>query len=187
MSVKIFSKTRFISPLSKYFSTSSGSENDFAKSVEEFKRNGVTILPLKVDHDFVQKSKKLCLDAWEDALARGKIIKGHDIKVGQAHGFKEIVHRATGRYDMQWKIDGHPHFLDQENILSKFMPFVHQVLGGEKMTNMNFNGCLFSLPGAKEQLWHIDGEHLYSSEKDLELCGNQVQRFKWDLRVKYIN
>ena len=93
---------------------SCGNETDFSKSVEEFKRNGVTILPLKVDADFVKESKKLCLGAWEDALDRGKIIKGHDIKVGQEHGFKEIVHRASGRYDMQWKIDGNPHFLNKD-------------------------------------------------------------------------
>ena len=109
--------------------------------------------------------------------SRCKIVKGHDMKVGQKHGFKEIVLRAPGRYDMQWRIDGNPHFLDQEKILSKFMPFVHEILGGESMTNMNFNGCLFSLPGAKEQLWHIDGEHLFTSEQDLKLSGKQDVRF----------
>ena len=166
---------------------SSGNENDFSKSVEEFRRNGVTILPLKVDADFVKESKKLCLGAWEDALDRGKIIKGHDIKVGQEHGFKEIVHRASGRYDMQWKIDGNPHFLNRDKIMSKFMPFVHEVLGGESMTNMNFNGCLFSLPGAKEQLWHIDGEHLYTSEKEFQLSGDKnVDFFLEDGGVKSI-
>ena len=50
-----------------------------------------------MDDAFVKESKKLCLGAWEDALARGKIVKGHDIKVGQKHGFKEIVLRAPGR------------------------------------------------------------------------------------------
>ena len=34
------------------------------------------------------------------------------------------------------------------------------------MTALNFNGCLFSLPGANEQLWHTDGEHLLSSEEN---------------------
>ena len=160
----------------KCYSTSC-SEHDFTKSVEEFKRNGVTILPLKVETDFVEKSKKLCFNAWEDAMERGKIIKGHEIKVGKDQGFKEIVMRAPGRYDMQWKIDGDPHFLNQENILSKFLPFVHEVLGGEKMTKMDFNGCLFSLPGAKEQLWHVDGEHLFTSEDNFKLCGNEDAEF----------
>ena len=36
------------------------------------------------------------------------------------------------------------------------------------MTSLNFNGCLFSLPGANEQLWHTDGEHLFSSEEEFQ-------------------
>ena len=64
--------------------------------------------------------------------------------------------------------------------MSKFLPFVHHVLGGEHMTNMNFNGCLFSLPGAKEQLWHIDGEHLFTSEESFELSGKQDVEFFHD-------
>ena len=137
----------------------------------------MAILPLRLEPDFVSESRGLCLSAWEDALARGKAIKGHDMKVGQEHGFKEIVLRAPGRYDMQWKIDGNPHFLHDEKVLSTFMPFVREILGGEKMTQMNFNGCLFSLPGAREQLWHIDGEHLFTSEPAFRPCGKQEVDF----------
>ena len=61
-------------------STSQAKENDnkidFSKSVEEFKRDGIAILPLKIDTDFVNKSKKLCMAAWEDALLRGRLVKG---------------------------------------------------------------------------------------------------------------
>ena len=32
-----------------------------------------------------------------------------------------------------------------------------------------------SLPGAKEQLWHVDGEHLYTSEPRLECYGSTHQ------------
>ena len=49
--------------------------------------------------------------------------------VGQEHGFKEIVLRAPGRYDMQWKIDGNPHFLHDDKVLSTFMPFVREIDG----------------------------------------------------------
>ena len=163
------------------------SQIDFKTSIDEFKRLGVAILPLRLDQTFVSESKSLCIDAWEDALARGKVIKGHDIKVGQENGFKEIVLRAPGRYDMQWKIDGNQHFLDKERVLSYFMPFVNEILGGEEMTKMDFNGCLFSLPGAKEQLWHIDGEHLFTSEAAFCLSGNEdAEFFKNEGHVKSI-
>ena len=52
------------------------------------------------------------------------------------------------------------------------------------MTSLTFNGCLFSLPGANEQLWHTDGEHLFSSEGEEFRCwgnngekGNKVDFF----------
>ena len=63
----------------------------------------------------------------------------------------------------------------ERNSLSYFMPFVNEILGGEEMTKMDFNGCLFSLPGAKEQLWHIDGEHLFTSEAAFCLSGNEAE------------
>ena len=47
--------------------TSRTDEPDFTQAVDEFRRNGVTILPLKVDTQFVRESKQLCLGAWEDA------------------------------------------------------------------------------------------------------------------------
>ena len=46
------------------------------------------------------------------------------------------------------------------------------ILGGEKMTSLTFNGCLFSQAGANEQLWHTDGEHLYSSENHFNCWKN---------------
>ena len=36
------------------------------------------------------------------------------------------------------------------------------------MTALTFNGCLFSVAGAKEQLWHTDGEHLLTSEEGFQ-------------------
>ena len=102
---------------------------DFTAAINDFKRNGMALLPLKIDPDFVEKSKEICFDAWKDALKRAKIIRGHDMKVGMEFGFQEFVARAQGRYDMHWMVNGEEHFLDQENVLSKFMPFVHAILG----------------------------------------------------------
>ena len=39
------------------------------------------------------------------------------------------------------------------------------------MTSLTFNGCLFSQAGANEQLWHTDGEHLFSSENQFKCWG----------------
>ena len=57
------------------------------------------------------------------------ILKGHELKVGKDFGFQEVVMRAEGRYDLHWKINGNPHFLDKKNLLDKFLPFVHGIFG----------------------------------------------------------
>ena len=77
----------------------------------------------------LEQSKGICISAWKDALDRAKIIKGHELKVGIGNGFQEVVQRAVGRYDLQWKINGNSHFLDKEQLLPKFLPFVHAILG----------------------------------------------------------
>ena len=70
--------------------------------------------------------------------------------------------RIDNRYDLHWGVNGVEHFLDKDNILNKFLPFVHevallycesvnvfptfldenldQVFGGAHMTKMDFNG-----------------------------------------------
>ena len=102
---------------------------DFTSAIKDFKRNGMAILPLKIGPSFVESSKELCFSAWKDALRRAEIVRGHEMKVGMEFGFQELVARAPGRYDMHWKVNGEKHFLDEENVLSKFMPFVHNILG----------------------------------------------------------
>ena len=150
---------------------------DFSKAVQDFRTNGVAILPLRMEEGLVARSREMCMAAWEEAQARARLLRGGELQVGMEHGFVEFVQRAQGRYDMHWGVNGQPHFLDQQNILDKFMPFVHEVFGGAHMTKMDFNGCLMSLPGAKEQLWHVDGEHLYTSEPGMECYGDTKVQF----------
>ena len=111
-----------------------GNENvDFSSAIEDFRKNGMAVLPLKIEPAFVKKSKEICFSAYEDALKRAEIIRGHEMKVGMEYGFQEFVARAPGRYDMHWMVNGEKHFLDEENVLSKFMPFVHGILGKFKL------------------------------------------------------
>ena len=158
-------------------SSSQDTAVDFSRAVEDFRTNGVAILPLRMEESFIRKSRELSLAAWQEALLRARLLRGRELEVGMQHGFQELVLRAEGRYDMHWGVNGVAHFLDQENILDKFLPFVHEILGGAHMTKMDFNGCLMSLPGAKEQLWHVDGEHLFSSEPGLQCYGDPEVQF----------
>jgi len=157
--------------------TSTPKLTDFSQAVKDFKTNGVAILPLRMDESFVAKSREMCMKAWQDALYRARTIRGVELGLGMEHGFQECVLRAPGRYDLHWGVNGVPHFLDQQQVLDMFLPFVHEVFGGENMTRMNFNGCLMSLPGAREQAWHVDGEHLFSSEPNVQCYGNTQVTF----------
>merc|ERR1711962_1938918 len=155
---------------------------DFSQAVKDFKTNGVAILPLRMDESFVAKSREMCMKAWQDALYRARTIRGVELGLGMEHGFQECVLRAPGRYDLHWGVNGVQHFLDQQQVLDMFLRFVHEVFGGENMARMNFNGCLMSLPGAREQAWHVDGEHLFSSEPNVQCYGNTQVTF-FDYRV----
>ena len=59
------------------------------------------------------------------------------------------------------------------------------------MTSLTFNGCLFSLAGANEQLWHTDGEHLFSSENQFKCWGkdgnsSETSFFNEDIKGKRV-
>ena len=55
-------------------------EIDFSQAIADFQKNGMAILPIKIDPSFLNESKELCLSAWKDALHRARIIKGNDRK-----------------------------------------------------------------------------------------------------------
>ena len=55
------------------------------------------------------------------------------------------------------------------------------------MTALNFNGVLFSLPGAKEQLWHVDGEHLFTSENDFQCWNSNASSPKVAVNNSFFN
>ena len=45
------------------------------------------------------------------------------------------------------------------------------------MTRLQFNGCFLGLPGAGEQLWHCDNEHLFTSEPNFDILGSKSDGF----------
>lgn len=78
---------------------------------------------------------------------------------GVENGYNEIVQRAYKRYDCPKIINSNPICND---IYSKGS-IISDILLGHNQHKLLFNGLLMSLPGSKEHLWHLDGQHLYSS------------------------
>ncbi|CAD7954693.1 unnamed protein product [Amoebophrya sp. A25] len=79
-----------------------------------------------------------------------------------------MVHRARGRYDMLHGIWGHPTLVEKSTLYQEvLLPCAKGILGSD--CRLEFNGALVTEPGAAEQLWHADGQHLFCDE---EFCGS---------------
>jgi ectoine hydroxylase-related dioxygenase (phytanoyl-CoA dioxygenase family) len=78
--------------------------------------------------------------------------------MGMEHGYAEVVHRAHGRYDMLDEVNGSPALLTAAQL---WLPVIGDALGQD--SNRLFNGLLMTKPGSDEQLWHVDGEHLFTA------------------------
>ena len=102
---------------------------DFSDAVENFRQNGMAVLPIKVDPSFVKKSKDICFSSWQDASKTPKLVHGHQLNRDTKKGFRGIVSRTPGRYDMRCVVNSEIHYLDEKSVLDKFMPFVYNILG----------------------------------------------------------
>jgi len=82
------------------------------------------------------------------------------LPVGMEHGFTEVVHRARGRYDMQFEMTRSP-FVESELPGGQWpwQPLIDEIF--EHKSKLLFNGLLMTEPSADEQQWHADGEHLF--------------------------
>lgn len=116
----------------------------FEEIFEELYENGHTT--------FSEDSRRSALNSRDNEYAMG---------IGKHNGFREIVMRSRGRYDislMHEKIkQTQP---DMEPIFSSLSDVVTGLLE-TPMSDMNMNyGFVVSTPGAEAQDWHSDGEHL---------------------------
>jgi len=107
---------------------------------------------------WITNTHDLILQRFEQLLARVHTTLGGEFGLGKDAGYAELVQRSPGRYDMacEWA----PPFLDP--ILADhegLMPAVRAILGEE--CQVMLQGAVIALPNAPEQLWHIDGAHLF--------------------------
>lgn len=75
------------------------------------------------------------------------------IGIGSRAGYKEIVQRSPGRWDVP--ISPEQFAMDHKNM--PWWPFITAVLG--QNAEHAFSGVVSSEPGSKEQYWHIDSPH----------------------------
>lgn len=140
-----------------------------ASDVDRFRSEGVVILNnasgtdfLRASETFVETARAEVDAAFADAQFKAQKIRGAPLGVGMDYGFEEIVQRAAGRFDMLWRVSGNEKILQHRVVREAVWGFARAVLGEDAA--MQFNGALVSMPGAAEQLWHADGEHLFHGE-----------------------
>jgi len=83
------------------------------------------------------------------------------LSVGVPQGYREIVHRSPGRYDLQLApscINAFPLGLDGVD-RAPWSSLITDLLGKEAKLLMH--GALVALPGASGFSWHSDGRHLF--------------------------
>eukprot|EP00392_Amoebophrya_sp_AT5.2_P017340 g17680.t1 len=178
-------------------------EKHVAGAAAQLESDGVALFPPefnvnRIEPGFVLNASKIVDRAFSDALDRAARFRGkqrsaapssHEdtsdgekiIPVGQKHGFREIVHRARGRYDMLHGIWGHPALVSESALYrAVLLPAAQKVLGED--CRLEFNGALMTTSGAAEQLWHVDGQHLFpvdpqqvAQEASGSGCGREVE------------
>lgn len=126
-----------------------------AHAEQTFLKNGMCFFPSALSAEWVANAHDTAVQRWTHNLAR---LPGGDLEVGMEHGYAEVVHRARGRYDMLDGIDGQAPFADADAVVA---PLMQRLLGQD--CHRLFNGLLMTRPGSSEQLWHVDGEHLFST------------------------
>jgi Phytanoyl-CoA dioxygenase (PhyH) len=125
---------------------------------ELFYQSGAVHFRDGLPHAWIIRTRALLLQRFERLLARVRATLGGELGLGKDAGFAELVQRSPGRYDMacEWK----PPFSDPILAAHKrLMPVVRAILGED--CQVMLQGAVIALPHAPEQLWHIDGAHLF--------------------------
>ena len=130
-------------------------EPSIRAAIGSLQQNGVVVLEDAIDTAWIARAHQHAGTAFERCMSRP--YPGGELAVGKEHGYAEVVQRAAGRYDMLDGINGEPVFVDGAALVS---PIVERLLGSD--VHMLFNGLLMTTSPSAEQLWHADGEHLFS-------------------------
>eukprot|EP00164_Ancoracysta_twista_P008757 GFYU01012744.1.p1 GENE.GFYU01012744.1~~GFYU01012744.1.p1 ORF type:complete len:363 (-),score=72.70 GFYU01012744.1:577-1611(-) len=134
-------------------------------AAETFIKDGLCVLPGAMGAEWASEAYTKAMSRFNECLQRGKDERGVVMDVGMEHGYAEVVHRAVGRYDMLYRMHevafGQNVGLEERHRGQGAMwdSLVTRLLGEDR--HLLYTGLLMTQGGAKEQLWHADGPHLF--------------------------
>ncbi|MEZ4448504.1 MAG: phytanoyl-CoA dioxygenase family protein [Nannocystaceae bacterium] len=133
-----------------------------AQATRLFRRYGLCWLPEALSVDEVARCRDAAEDRLQRCLHRIEALGHPPLGRGTPNGYRELVARAPGRYDMLYGTDAPP-FTDREvRDNPRWMPLIRSLLGAD--ATLFFCGLLMTRGGASDQPWHTDGEHLFGPE-----------------------
>lgn len=148
-----------------------GEHADVASAARTFNELGLCIAESLLPPEFAAECCVHAQEAFDDLMrevaARG-IVLGEKTK----GGFREIVKRTSGRYEMLYRMDEgiFENALGGNGKLARALaetwltPFLDATMGSD--WRLMRQALLVSFPGSTEQQWHVDGDHL-SRERHL--------------------
>ena len=129
-----------------------------SRIAELFYQSGAVHFRDGLPNTWITNTHALILQRFEQLSARVHTELGGELGLGKEAGYAELVQRSQRRYDMTCELKppfSDPILADHEGL----MPAVRAILGEE--CQVMLQGAVIALPHAPEQLWHIDGPHLF--------------------------
>ena len=124
----------------------------------QFEQDGYCVAPGVVDASQLEACRAAALEALDECKARDPTMG-----VGQKAGYKEVVQRMPGRYEMRYGLDRAP-LLSLRRRVEKSSAFetARRILRDE----IRILGCsvVIAERDCAAQAWHVDGAHLSPSE-----------------------
>ena len=124
----------------------------------QFEQDGYCVAPGVADASQLEACRAAALEALDECKARDPTMG-----VGQRSGYKEIVQRMPGRYEMRYGLDREP-LLTLRRRVEKSSAFetARRILRDE----IRILGCsvVIAEQDCAAQAWHVDGAHLSPAE-----------------------
>lgn len=156
-----------------------------------FDENGFTMLPgflghqrdtleqwkIFADHFFGDTFQQLYDKGLIDFPRHRNEAGQYALEEGASNGYREIVMRSSGRYEISL-VHNNSKVEQQlrpsiEPILQRLVQIVPYLLHTSSMQNIRMHySMVISTPGAPEQSWHTDGEHLDMAQHQTAHCIN---------------
>lgn len=112
---------------------------------------------------FVELHKKHIIS--EGTATTSDTNNNYPMKVGIKHGFREIVMRSPGRFEIALKESSkllQMNHMPSLQMLQRCLPFVPALLNATSWEHVQIChiSLVLSMPGSNEQSWHADGGHV---------------------------